>query len=121
MQLEVAVGLETMQPRWLGRMGKRMTRDEFDGYARKLHEHRIDLRVFLIVGVPGSSVAESLRWAELSVRHAALAARSISLIPARGNGTSEAGSRQKFSGEPFRQSTWGTTFGPSPPCDLLIY
>ena len=122
-QLEVAVGLETVQPRWLGRMGKRMTRDEFDGYARKLHQHRIDLRVFLIVGVPGSSVAESLRWAELSVRHAALqGARSISLIPARGNGTSEAVSRQKFSGEPFRQSTWGTTFGPIPtmrPTDLL--
>ena len=83
-QLEVAVGLETVQPRWLGRLGKRMTRDSFDEYAGLLIDHHIDLRVFLIIGVPGITVSESAKWTRLSVRHAVLAgARHISLIPAR--------------------------------------
>ncbi|MGB7346189.1 MAG: Fe-S oxidoreductase [Pirellulaceae bacterium] len=82
--LEIAVGLETVQPRWLSRLGKQMTRDQFDQYARFLKDHDVDLRVFLIVGVPGISVNESLRWARLSVRHALRqSARHISLIPAR--------------------------------------
>ncbi len=83
-RLEVAVGLETVQPRWLNRLGKRMERDDFDRYARWLLEEGIDLRVFLIVGVPGIDVRESIRWARLSVRHAvACRARHVSLIPAR--------------------------------------
>lgn len=83
--LEVAVGLETVQPRWLTRLAKQMTRDDFDCYARQLRKLSIDLRVFVIVGAPGVSVSESLRWAMLSVRHAALqGARHVSLIPARG-------------------------------------
>ena len=83
-RLEVAVGLETVQPRWLGRMKKRMTRDDFDRYAEFLREADLDLRVFLIVGVPGIDAVEAIRWAMLSVRHAiAAGARHISLIPAR--------------------------------------
>ncbi|WP_146514770.1 Fe-S oxidoreductase [Rubripirellula amarantea] len=83
-QLEIAVGLETVQPRWLDRLGKRMTRDSFDQFAQGLIDHHIDLRVFLIVGVPGISTNESARWTRSSVRHAVLAgARHISLIPAR--------------------------------------
>jgi radical SAM enzyme (TIGR01210 family) len=83
-RLEIAVGLETVQPRMLGRLGKQMTRDEFDRYARFLAESEIDLRVFLIFGAPDLSIAESIRWARLSVRHAIRAgARHISLIPAR--------------------------------------
>lgn len=83
-QLEVAVGLETVQPRWLQRLGKQMSRDDFDAYAKWLAEQQVDLRVFLIVGVPGISVAESIRWAQLSARHACnIGARHISLIPAR--------------------------------------
>ena len=83
-KLEIAVGLETVQPRWLGRLGKRMNRDEFDRYARWLGDEQIDLRVFVIVGVPGIGTAEAIRWARLSVRHAvACRARHVSLIPAR--------------------------------------
>lgn len=83
-RLEIAVGLETVQPRWLSRMRKQMTRDEFDQYANGLRHLGIDLRVFLIVGVPGITAHEAARWARLSVRHAAAAgARHISLIPAR--------------------------------------
>lgn len=83
-KLEVAVGLETVQPRWLDRIGKKMTRDDFDNFASRLQTAAIDLRVFLIFGVPGCSLAESARWARLSARHAAWAgARHISVIPAR--------------------------------------
>ena len=93
--MEVAVGLETVQPRWLQRLGKRMSRDNFDAYARWLRAIDVDLRVFLIVGVPGISIGESIRWARLSVRHASkMGARHVSLIPARvghgWNGMSEA-------------------------------
>lgn len=51
--LEIAVGLETVQPRWLSRLEKQMSRDDFDRYARWLHNQGVDLRVFLIIGVPG--------------------------------------------------------------------
>lgn len=83
-QLEIAVGLETVQPRWLDRLNKQMSRDDFDKYAGRLFKAGIDLRVFLIVGVPGVSSAEAIKWARLSVRHAChVGARHISLIPAR--------------------------------------
>jgi hypothetical protein len=83
-RLEVAVGLETVQPRWLKRLGKQISRDDFDRYARWLRQQGVDLRVFLIAGAPGITVRESIRWARLSTRHAvAHHARHISLIPAR--------------------------------------
>ncbi len=83
-RLEVAVGLETVQPRWLQRLGKQMTRDHFDEYARWLRRQGVDLRVFLIIGVPGVAVEEAIRWTRLSIRHAiAASARHISLVPAR--------------------------------------
>lgn len=87
-RLEIAVGLETVQPRMLGRIGKQMSRDDFDCYATFLKKSNIDLRVFLIVGAPGISTREAVRWARLSIRHALQqSARHISLIPARpGNG-----------------------------------
>ena len=83
-RLEVAVGLETVQPRWLDRLNKQMTRADFERYAHWLLSEGVDLRVFLIVGVPGVSVSEAIRWARLSVKFACRAgARHVSLIPAR--------------------------------------
>ncbi|QDT06569.1 hypothetical protein K227x_49790 [Rubripirellula lacrimiformis] len=82
--LEVAVGLETVQPRWLNRLGKQMSRDDFDSYAAWLDDQNVGLRVFLILGVPGISATEAIRWTRLSVRHAIrCGARHVSLIPAR--------------------------------------
>ena len=96
-RLEVAVGLETVQPRWLRRLAKQMTRDDFDLYAKHLRRLDVDLRVFLIVGAPGVSVREAIRWAMLSVRHAVLqGARHISLIPARGMASPLSPSNSKF-------------------------
>ncbi|MCA9139031.1 MAG: hypothetical protein KDB00_19800 [Planctomycetales bacterium] len=83
-RLEVAVGLETIQPGVLNRIGKQMTRDDFDRYAARLRRDGIDLRVFLIAGAPGLTIREATRWMRLSIRHAVYqGARHISLIPAR--------------------------------------
>lgn len=83
-RFEIAVGLETVQPRWLKRLGKQMSRDDFSRYAREILQLGVDLRVFLILGVPGIDVVESVRWTRLSLRHAiACGARHISIIPAR--------------------------------------
>jgi len=83
-RFEIAVGLETVQPRWLGRLEKQMSRDDFSRYASEIARLGVDLRVFLILGVPGIDVVESVRWTRLSLRHAiACGARHISIIPAR--------------------------------------
>jgi radical SAM enzyme (TIGR01210 family) len=83
-KFEIAVGLETVQPRWLERLGKQMSRDDFSRYASEINRFGVDLRVFLILGVPGIDVVESVRWTRLSLRHAiACGARHVSIIPAR--------------------------------------
>ena len=86
-QLEVAVGLETVWPGGLAMMGKGIDRDGVDAFAGELMDAHIDLRIFLIVGMPGQSIAEAMRWTRLAIRHAvAIGARHISLIPARPGG-----------------------------------
>lgn len=83
-RFEIAVGLETVQPRWLGRLEKQMSRDDFSSYASEMARLGVDLRVFLILGVPGIDAVESVRWTRLSLRHAiACGARHVSIIPAR--------------------------------------
>lgn len=105
-QLEIAVGLETVQPGWLNRLGKQMTRDDFDRYARFIRERGIDLRVFLILGTPGVSIKESFRWAMLSIRHAAKqGARHISLIPARGSNAPPSPTRPESHSQPTVQDS----------------
>lgn len=83
-QLEIAVGLETIYPGALERIGKRMQLSDFDRYAHDLAERQIALRTFLIVGFPDLSLAESIQWALRSVRYALeQGTRHVSLIPAR--------------------------------------
>ncbi|MEM9828559.1 MAG: hypothetical protein AAF958_18370 [Planctomycetota bacterium] len=83
--LEIAVGLESVRPGMLAMLQKRTSRDGIDGYLKWLEAGGIRTRVFLLLGGPGHPADEALRWAELSVRHAALLdAAMISLIPARG-------------------------------------
>lgn len=83
-QLEVAVGLETIYPGALKRIGKKMELADYARYAQSLAQRQIDLRTFLIVGFPGMSLAESIRWAKQSVQYALeQGSRHVSLIPAR--------------------------------------
>lgn len=84
-RLEVAVGLETIHPELLQWLNKRMSVGDFDRAARFLAAHDIDLRVFLILGLPGLSRSESIEWTLQSLIHAFDAGASCcSIIPLRG-------------------------------------
>lgn len=84
-RLEVAMGLETVHPQALPRLGKQLTLEQFDQAARRLLADGVDLRAFVLVGVPFVPAEEQAQWAAASVRHAVAAgARSVALIPVRG-------------------------------------
>ncbi len=91
-RLEVAVGLETAHPDVLEKLNKRMTLHQFGEAAGFLHNHEIDLRVFILVQPPFMKAEESLHWAKRSLDVAFdCAATAATLIPTRsGNGAMEA-------------------------------
>jgi radical SAM enzyme (TIGR01210 family) len=84
-RLEVAVGLETIHPGATLHLNKRLELSRFDRAAEFLTEHRIDLRVFVLLGTPHVPAAESIEWTVRSVAYAAArGARRIAIIPMRG-------------------------------------
>ena len=84
-RLEVAVGLETVHPFASSQINKRLDIDRFDRAASFLIENGIDLRVFVLIGVPYVPVEESVQWTVRSVEHAvAQGASVVSIIPVRG-------------------------------------
>jgi archaeosine synthase beta-subunit len=84
-RLEVAVGLETIHPMALEHLNKRMDLAGFDRAAEFLAAHDVDLRAFVLFGVPYVPVAESLEWTIRSVEYAvARGARRVAIIPVRG-------------------------------------
>lgn len=88
-QLEVAMGLETANPQVLARLKKGMTRESFRVAAEALASNGIDMRAFVILGLPYQPRSESVDWAVRSVEFAFdCGAHACSLIPARG-GTPE--------------------------------
>ncbi|HEV7836511.1 MAG TPA: hypothetical protein VGO75_00470, partial [Gemmatimonadaceae bacterium] len=90
-RLEVAVGLETIHPLATERVNKRLDLGRFDWAARFLAENRIDLRVFVLLGVPYVPVDESTTWTVRAVEYAVERGASVvSIIPMRGgNGEME--------------------------------
>ena len=90
-RLEVAIGLESVHPAAMARLGKRMTLDQFDRAADFLRANDIDLRVFVLVGAPFVPRDESLEWTVRTAEHAAkCGAALVALIPVRGgNGEME--------------------------------
>lgn len=91
LQLEVAMGLETVHPEVLARMNKRMTLDDFTRAARFLVEHDIAVRVFVLLRPPFVSEDEGIEWALMSLDFAfGVGATCVSVIPTRaGNGAME--------------------------------
>lgn len=84
-ELEVAMGLETVHPLALPRLGKRMSLADYDRAAEALAARRIALRSFVLVGAPFVPPAEAARWAVRSARHAFdRGAERVTLIPVRG-------------------------------------
>ena len=84
-RLEVAVGLETIHPRALGELNKRMTLDRFDRAAEFLAAHDVDLRVFVLLGAPFVPASESMEWTVRTAHYAAARGASmVAVIPVRG-------------------------------------
>jgi archaeosine synthase beta-subunit len=90
-RLEIAMGLETVNPQALGRLNKRMTTAQFALAARMLRKNDIDLRVFLLTNPPFIQEEEALVWIERSLNFAFdCGATAVTLIPTRGgNGAME--------------------------------
>jgi len=61
--LEVAMGLETVDPLVLSRLNKRMSLPDFDRAARFLVDSGVELRAFVLLGPPGHFGAKSVEWA----------------------------------------------------------
>lgn len=88
-RLEVAMGLETVHPEALPRLGKGMTLEAFDRACATLRRADCGVRAFVLVGAPHVPPAETARWAVRSAEHAVAAgAEHVTLIPVRG-GTPE--------------------------------
>ena len=90
-RLEVAMGLETIHSDAMRLLNKRLDLDRFARSAGLLVEHGIDLRVFVLLGVPGVPADQAVDWAVRSAEHAAQRGASVvSIIPVRGgNGEME--------------------------------
>lgn len=86
--LEVAMGLETIHPVVLPRLNKRMTPELFARAAGLLTGHGIDVRAFVLCGLPFAGREESIVWAVRSVEFAfGAGASAVTVIPTRaGNG-----------------------------------
>lgn len=83
-ELEVAIGLETVNPGALERLNKRMTVEDFRRAAAFLREHRVSLRVFLLVQPPFLDEELGAEWLRRSMVEAFDAgATVVSLIPTR--------------------------------------
>jgi radical SAM enzyme (TIGR01210 family) len=90
-RLEVAVGLETIEPVAAAQLNKRLDLRRFDTAARFLSGNGIDLRVFVLLGAPYVRAEESVAWTVRTVEHAVSRGASVvSIIPVRGgNGEME--------------------------------
>ena len=91
-QLEVAMGLETVHPDALERLHKRMTVDRFADAASRLQRRGVSVRVFLLIAPPFVPRDEQDEWLRRSIDMAvACGASVVTLIPTRtGNGAMEA-------------------------------
>jgi archaeosine synthase beta-subunit len=83
-QLEIAMGLETCQPEMLHWLNKSMTLADFERAVKALQDWRIDMRVFILFGLPGQTIAESQSSCVETIRYAdRLGIRHCSVIPLR--------------------------------------
>ena len=91
-RLEVAMGLETVDPDVLPLIKPNMNLDDFARAARFLIENEIAVRAFVLLGPPGQHGAARVRWAQRSLDYAfSLGAACCVVIPVRaGNGIVDA-------------------------------
>ena len=86
------MGLETVHPEVFPRLNKGMEIADFDRAAGFLRDHGINVRAFVLLGLPFVSAHEGRAWAVRSATHAFEAgADRVILIPLRpGNGALDA-------------------------------
>ena len=96
-QLEVAMGLETIHPTALKNLNKKMTADDFAKASALLRTWNIDVRAFILLGVPGLSKEDALVSAIESTAFAVTCGvRHVSIVPLRsGNGYVESTLNEK--------------------------
>lgn len=90
-RLEIAMGLETVEPSVLRRLNKQMTVDDFAEAARACRARDVDVRAFVLLRPPWLDERSALDWCRRSIEFAIQhAARHVSVIPTRGgNGALE--------------------------------
>jgi len=90
-RLEVAMGLETVDPKVLPRLNKRMTLADFAKASGFLRDHDIAVRSFILIRAPFQTEAEGVTWAQRSIEFAfANGVGCCSVVPTRaGNGAME--------------------------------
>jgi len=90
-RLDVAMGLETVDPDVLPRLSKRMTLEDFAQAARFLVDHGMRVRAFILLRAPFQSEEQGCDWAQRSIEWAFDAGvECCVVIPTRGgNGAME--------------------------------
>lgn len=90
-QLDVAIGLETVDPSVLPRLNKKMTLDDFERATTQLLEHDIFVRAFILLRTPWQTEEEGIYWAKKSIDFAqSIGVECCTVIPTRpGNGSVE--------------------------------
>jgi radical SAM enzyme (TIGR01210 family) len=91
-RLEVAMGLETVDPDVLPLIKPNMSLDDFARAAHFLIENEIAVRAFVLLGPPGQHGAARVHWAQRSLDYAfSLGVECCVVIPVRaGNGVVDA-------------------------------
>jgi radical SAM enzyme (TIGR01210 family) len=89
--LQVAMGLETVDPSVLSLLNKRMTTDDFARAAGFLGDHGIGVRAFILLRAPFQNEEEGVHWANRSIEFAfSTGVECCSIVPTRtGNGGME--------------------------------
>jgi len=90
-RLEVAMGLETIDPAAMALLNKRMTLDDYAGATRRLTRAEITARAFILLRCPPQSESEGIAWARRSIAWAfETGVECCVVIPTRGgNGAME--------------------------------
>ena len=90
-ELQIALGLETVEPDTLNLLNKKMTTDDFSRAISFLNKHRINSRAFILLRPPYQTEEEGVLWAVRSIDFAFNSGvECCTVIPVRGgNGAME--------------------------------
>jgi radical SAM enzyme (TIGR01210 family) len=90
-ELEVAMGLETVDPDVLPHLNKRMTLSDYESATRFLNDIGVRVRAFILLRTPFQTEEEGLEWAKRSLDFASsIGVECCAVIPTRvGNGAME--------------------------------